>query len=141
MIWTDEHLTAIYERTDGDCHICARRLAFANYGRFGERGAWEVEHSIPRVLGGTDHANNLYAACIPCNRQKRHGSTRSARARYGRTAAPLSAQRKDELRMRNLIYGAMIGLMVAWMLEWPAVVPVLLGAVFGYRMEPDRQRR
>jgi 5-methylcytosine-specific restriction endonuclease McrA len=36
----------------------------------GERGVWEVEHSVARAKCGSNHGNNLYAACITCNRSK-----------------------------------------------------------------------
>ena len=32
--------------------------------------ATEVDHIIPRVLGGDDNEDNLTAACMPCNRSK-----------------------------------------------------------------------
>jgi HNH endonuclease len=53
--------------------------------------ACEVEHLIPWSLGGTDHLNNLYPACIPCNRGKGTTSTRTVRAWNGRiTSAAVS---------------------------------------------------
>jgi 5-methylcytosine-specific restriction endonuclease McrA len=62
-----ERLEAIFEKTDGRCHICGTKLAFCRYGQ--DRG-WEIEHSIPVSLGGTDRLSNLYAAHIACNREK-----------------------------------------------------------------------
>lgn len=70
MSYTVEQLDLIYQRTSGKCHLCHDPLARSNYARFGERGAWEVEHSVPRARGGTDRLNNLYAAHICCNRSK-----------------------------------------------------------------------
>ena len=67
----------IYDRPSGYCHICGRKLSFQNYGIIDARGAWEVEHSIPWAFGGTDHLNNLYPACISCNRGKGTYSTRT----------------------------------------------------------------
>ena len=144
MRFADDELTDIFDRTDGDYHICDRKLAFGNYGRFGERGAWEVEHSNPKVRGGTNRRSNLYAACISCNREKRDGSTRSARAKYGRTAAPLSANRKNDLRSRNGLIGAALGVAAARALMASpqiALAMVGFGALLGYKMEPDPQRR
>lgn len=77
MGYSIERQREIYERTNGRCHICRKQLAWCNYGVLGTHGAWEVEHSIPRAAGGTDHLNNLYPACIGCNRSKGDGSTRS----------------------------------------------------------------
>jgi 5-methylcytosine-specific restriction endonuclease McrA len=45
-------------------------ISWINYGKLGERGAWEVDHSIPVSRGGSDHMNNLFASCISCNREK-----------------------------------------------------------------------
>jgi hypothetical protein len=56
-------LNDIYDRTTGRCHLCGKRLAFHNYGCHGTRGAWHIEHSVPRANGGTDHVNNLYPGC------------------------------------------------------------------------------
>lgn len=42
---------AIFDRTQGLCHICRRRLAWSNYGIFGARGTWEAEHSVPQAVG------------------------------------------------------------------------------------------
>ncbi len=70
MAWTDDELNDIYDKTGGYCRYCRKKLSFSNYGRPGEKGAWEVDHSIPRVRGGTDHLNNLVPACIECNRSK-----------------------------------------------------------------------
>jgi 5-methylcytosine-specific restriction endonuclease McrA len=84
-VYSDDGLSRIYDRTSSYWHICRKKLSFTNYGRYGCRGAWEVEHSIARANGGSNHGNNLYAACMSCNRGKGVGTTRSARAAHGRT--------------------------------------------------------
>ena len=66
----DDALNYIFDKTDGMCRFCNRRLAWKNYGRPGKRGAWEVDHSQPQSRGGTHHLNNLFAVCISCNREK-----------------------------------------------------------------------
>ena len=80
MVFTDDQLDAIYDRTSGYCHICRKKLAFKNYGKLGQRGAWEVEHSRAQAKGGTDRLNNLYPACITCNRRKGTRTTRTLRS-------------------------------------------------------------
>jgi 5-methylcytosine-specific restriction endonuclease McrA len=100
----------IYDRTGGYCHICGKKVYFTNYGKFGERGAWEVEHSNARANGGTDRLNNLYAACISCNRAKGVQSTQSARAPHGRTSAPPAAMvrratKKKKKLIGNIVWG------------------------------------
>lgn len=103
MRYTDEELTDIFDRTDGCCHLCFAQLAFSNYGRLGTRGAWEVEHSVPRAHGGTDGLNNLYAACIVCNRSKGMRATRVVRGWRGYTAAPFSTAKRGAVRSRNAL--------------------------------------
>ena len=68
--YSDERLEDIFDRTRGDCACCGKQLAFSNYGEFGSRGAWEVDHRVPVSRGGSDNLRNLQAMCIPCNRSK-----------------------------------------------------------------------
>lgn len=49
----------------------------------GERGAWEVDHSVPKSRGGTDYLRNLVPACIDCNRLKGTRLGNSVRASVG----------------------------------------------------------
>lgn len=109
----------------------------------GARASWEIEHSKARANDGTDHGNNLYAACIPCNRSKRDGSTRAARAFHGRTAAPLSFKKRETVRKKNaVVAGSAAGLTamapgatgpVGWLVAG-------VGAVVGHALEPDPQK-
>jgi len=138
MKFDDETLDRIFSRTDGQCHICRKQLSFSNYGSGGKRGAWEVEHSIPRSKGGKDHLNNLYAACISCNRSKGNASTRSARAKNGYRQAPLSKDKKNS----NAWTGGAIGILAFLFVPPPirlavAVVGGVVGAVVGKSYEPD----
>ena len=129
MAASAEKLQAVYDRTDGHCHICRKKLAFKNYGTLNTRGAWEIEHSKPRSKGGTDHGNNLYPACVSCNRSKNNGSTRAARAKNGFKAAPHSRKKK----IRNAATGAGILGTVALILAPPPlrILAVLAGAAIG----------
>src|SRR5690348_1627343 len=79
MLRTTKTLRRIYDRTSGYCHICHRKLALKNYGIAGAKGAWEIEHSVAKALGGSDHGNNLYPAHVSYNRKKGILSTRKAR--------------------------------------------------------------
>lgn len=109
MAYDDYTLTRIFDRTDGDCHICGGGLCYSNYGCFGARGAWEVEHSVPLSCGGTNHLNNLFPAHIDCNRSKRACPTRVARAQYGRSRAPYNREKKRQIRRDNTVTGGAIG--------------------------------
>jgi 5-methylcytosine-specific restriction endonuclease McrA len=123
----------IYRRTDGYCHICHKKLALGNYGRTGSRGAWHVDHSLPRAHGGSDHGNNLFAACVSCNTSKRDGSTKSARSKHGKSRAPYSPRRKAEVRGENVLAGAAAGAASGALVGGPpgAVIGGLLGALCG----------
>ena len=136
--YDNEALERIFDRTDGRCHICHRKMHFGNYGQPGHRGAWEVEHSIPRAHGGTDNLNNLYGAHVACNRAKGTFSSRTARAWNGRQRAPLSADRKEKARWGNAAtlgtLGGVVALMVA---PEVAILGAGLAALLGYTLDPN----
>src|SRR6266571_4748921 len=94
-------LRAIYDRTSGYCHVCQKKLSLGNYGCFGEKGCWEIEHSNARANGGSNRISNLYAACISCNRQKSTYTTRTARRHNGTRRAPLSRQKRKDAKVGN----------------------------------------
>lgn len=130
-------LRAIYNRTEGQCHICRKRLSFCNYGLYGKRGAWEIEHSVAQARGGTHHGNNLFAACISCNRSKGDSSSRTARRQHGFQCAPYSARK----RKRNAALGAGIGSLALFLVPpqfriAAAVVGAVTGAIVGYKKKP-----
>ena len=131
-------LRSVFRKTDGHCHLTGQKLAFNNYGSFGKRGAWEIEHSVPRSRGGTDHLNNLYPASISANRSKSNSATRTIRSQYGLTRAPLSQEQKQAATENNawkgLACGALIGLPFG-----PVAVGLLaaLGALIGADTDPE----
>jgi hypothetical protein len=138
MAYTTIELRTIYDRTTGRCHICRKKLSFTNYGVHGARASWHVEHSIPRAVGGTDRMNNLYAACIDCNIEKSTASTRSARAKYGRTRAPKSRTHRAEVRTENTATGAAVGGLIGWLIAPELMlVGLLAGAVVGNSADID----
>jgi 5-methylcytosine-specific restriction endonuclease McrA len=129
MTWDAKQLDRIYQRTRGKCHLCSKQLARTNYGAHGARGAWEVEHSVPKASGGTDHGNNLYAACIPCNRKKQAKSTRRVRTGNGLKRAPLPKDRYERAKRDKQLGGAMAGATFGGLVAGP--IGALAGAVFG----------
>lgn len=137
--FTHEERSAIYDRTRGKCHICHRKMAFMNYGVVGARMAWEVEHSNPQANGGTHRLNNLYGACIPCNRSKGAGSTRTVRARNGLRRAPLSAPKYAAAKRGNTVTGAALGGYVGYAVGGPpgAWLGGIIGGLFGANKDPD----
>jgi 5-methylcytosine-specific restriction endonuclease McrA len=135
----DERLSQIFDRTAGRCHICWGSLAFSNYGKIGERGAWEVEHSNPRSKGGSDRLSNLYAAHISCNREKSASHTRTARARNGQTRAPLSKSKLEEKRIENTWGLAGVGAISGAALAGPLgfILGGVAGALIGNDLDPE----
>ncbi|MCU4677647.1 HNH endonuclease [Catenovulum sp. 2E275] len=84
-------------------------LAKKNYGVVGMRGAWEVDHSIPISKGGSNHLNNLFPACIPCNRKKGNSSNAVARKPHGLLVAPMSKKAKESKRKKSILTGLALG--------------------------------
>lgn len=138
----NDNLATVFARTTGKCHLCGKQLCFSNYGKPQGRGRWEVEHSIPRSKGGTDHGNNLFASCIPCNRLKGTRSTRYMRAQNGRTRAPYSAKMNAKVRTRNTIGGGLAGLGIALALSsnpLGLIVWSVTGGAIARSLDPDPQ--
>jgi hypothetical protein len=135
----DERLERIFERTDGRCHICWGSLAFRNYGKFGERGAWEIEHSNPRSKGGSDRLSNLYPAHVSCNREKGRMHTRTVRRWNGQTRAPLSQAKNQQKRDENTLAGAGIGALSGAMMAGPLgfLVGGIAGALIGNEVDTE----
>ena len=70
LTYSEEYLWRIFDKTDGYCYHCGKKLSWRNYGNINGKAGWEVDHSIPKSRGGTDHLNNLVPSCIRCNREK-----------------------------------------------------------------------
>jgi hypothetical protein len=138
MVFSDEQLSNIYDRTNGRCHLCRKKLCFSNYGRWGQKAAWEVDHSLSRASGGSDHFHNLFPACMSCNRSKQAASSRSHRQRNGYTRVPLSKAKLQSARESNVATGAIIGGLVG-LLGGPggALIGAGLGAWLGDTVDPE----
>lgn len=138
MAYDNDTLNWIYDRTDGYCHLCCKKLSFINYARYGNKGAWEVEHSIPRSQGGTDHLNNLYAACIRCNRNKSIQSSRKVRSQYGRKRAPYGKDKKAQIRRSNATRGAVLGSLLGSIGGgWGSAIGAAIGSEIGRSIDPN----
>ena len=68
--FTQEDLNTIYDKTDGHCNLCGKKLSFVNYGKLSGRAPWEVDHGNPVSKGGTNYLRNLNPICPSCNRSK-----------------------------------------------------------------------
>jgi 5-methylcytosine-specific restriction endonuclease McrA len=109
MAYDQMVLRKIYNKTSGYCHICHKKLSFTNYGAIEGKGCWEVEHSHARAKGGQDHFNNLFPACVQCNRDKSTYTPKTARALHGEMTAPLSITGRIRAKRKKAIKGAIIG--------------------------------
>ena len=138
MAFDKQRQEAIFKKTDGHCHICRKKLARKNYGVVGSRGAWEVEHSVPQAKGGSNHLNNLYPSCIPCNRSKGASSTKSARQKNGFKSAPLPQEKKSQNTWLGGLGGALAGRIILAPLGPIGIAAgAVIGAALGSGHEPD----
>jgi hypothetical protein len=140
MPFTTPQLDAIYRRSSGYCHLCHKKLSRVNYGVLGARGAWHVEHSVPRSKGGTDHLNNLFPACVICNGDKSDKTTRTARRWNGKKCAPLNPEKRKQAKFENGLAGAIAG-GLAGAIAGPigVVFGAVTGACIGSAQNPDRK--
>jgi len=137
---SEERLNAIYDKTDGYCHLCHKKLAFKNYGIRDARGAWHIEHSIPKAKGGTDHLNNLYAACIPCNEDKSTRHTGTIRKQNGVSRAPHNRAKKEQIRKGNVNGLGGLGLLIGLNAGGPlgAILGAVIGSEVGKSISPKK---
>lgn len=94
MAFSDEIVEIVYDKFDGRCRYCGKQLAFGNYGVIGRRGAWQIDHSVSRSNGGTDHLNNLFPACVSCNQDKGATNGASYLRRRANNGQPVLVQKK-----------------------------------------------
>ena len=147
MQWDEETLNRVYEKTQGRCHLCEKKIAWKNYGRPGERGAWEVDHSVPRAAGGSDHGNNLWPSCTSCNRSKQDRSTKSARTDNGMTRAPMSESEEAKARGNNAAGGVVLGATALGVLGGAlrgaplgvlgVIAGGVIGGIIGHSIDPE----
>ena len=71
MRYSSRQLEDIYDKTGGRCYYCRKKLTWHNYGKSGESGAWEVDHSNPAAIGETYYMQDLVPLCIDCSRSRR----------------------------------------------------------------------
>jgi len=134
----NDRLNKIYDKTRGICHLCHKQLVFCNYGNIDGRGAWEVEHSKPKSRGGTDHLNNLYPACISCNREKGNGTNYSIRSKNAVRKAPLSGEMRRKALISRATKGALAGAAVGRLLgPGGMLIGGTLGILIAGSEDPD----
>jgi 5-methylcytosine-specific restriction endonuclease McrA len=70
MPYTEEELNYIFNKNNGCCWHCGKKLVFTNHGRKETKGAWEVDQSNPMTKGKKENVIELVPSCIECNRSK-----------------------------------------------------------------------
>ena len=70
MAYSEAEVNLVYDRTNGRCFYCGVQLSFKNYGKVGEKGAWEIDHFIPIASNGAHQPYNWVPACVECNTAK-----------------------------------------------------------------------
>lgn len=105
----DLRIKKSFAKTDGHCHLCHKKLTFNNYGKRNFKGAWHLDHSVPKSKGGSDHLNNILPACINCNEYKSDQATNIIRKKNGVSRAPYSKKKKNSIKSTNTTTGAIIG--------------------------------
>jgi 5-methylcytosine-specific restriction endonuclease McrA len=88
-----KHLSArrraeIFNAHAGVCSLCNGRIQAVE--------AWEIEHTIPVAMGGTDDAENLTVVHVKCHRAKTKedvGNIAKAKRREGRHMGFVTSKR------------------------------------------------
>lgn len=73
----------ILKRDSGLCQVC-KRQGLITHGK-------EVDHIVPKYLGGTDDDANLQAICKPCHRAKTQAESAASRGIQTRNSGPAMA--------------------------------------------------
>ena len=79
MGFTEDTKRNAFERANGCCEICGKRLVFGNRGRNGGRGSWEAHHKKPKSEGGTDTLRNCMILCYQCHQQPQKAVSRKSK--------------------------------------------------------------
>ncbi len=70
MLYTNDEIKWVFDRTDGCCFYCGSYLILGCHGTVAERGAWDVNYFIPTLDKGERRRNNWVPACIVCDTVK-----------------------------------------------------------------------
>lgn len=66
MYSSEKNRKELFEKSNGKCEVCGKNL-HNNYEMFNDKNYMQIDHIIPKSLGGKDKIDNLRAICIKCN--------------------------------------------------------------------------
>lgn len=91
----DATVKVVLKRDDWKCACCGDRL-------YGDRGSgWCISHRKLRAQGVDNSPSNLFASCMPCERETHRGPERARQAGY----MVLSTENPAEMPMEHAIHG------------------------------------
>ena len=68
MPYSEEELNHAFEKSNGYCWWCGKKLVFNNYGIFTKEG-WDIDDTYHVKNRKNSHLKSFVAACIECNRK------------------------------------------------------------------------
>ena len=66
MVFAEDVVKNAFDRVNGYCQECGKKLVFHSRGKTDKRGAWEARHMIPVSEGGNDLIRNCMILCMEC---------------------------------------------------------------------------
>jgi len=66
MVFTEDVVKNAFDRVNGYCQVCGKKLVYANRGSVEGRGGWEARHIKPVIEGGKDEVRNCMVVCMGC---------------------------------------------------------------------------
>ena len=66
MAFTEDVVKNAFDRVNGYCQVCGKKLVYASRGSAQGRGGWEARHIKPVLEGGKDEVRNCMIVCKEC---------------------------------------------------------------------------
>jgi len=66
MVFSEDVVKNAFDKVNGYCQICGKKLIFNSRGNAEARGAWEARHIKPVSEGGKDEVRNCMVLCMEC---------------------------------------------------------------------------
>jgi len=66
MAFTEDVVKNAFDKVNGYCQACGKKLIYANRGNAVGRGGWDAKHIKPVSEGGKDEVRNCMILCMDC---------------------------------------------------------------------------